>query len=610
MITYKDVPKSLRRNIEFRRDVLGAAAQDDQAKRELWELCRRDERFFFNVILFTYDPRLPDPARPFVTYPFQDEVLGRMAETFGKEDMLIVKSRDMGASWLSLGFIFHRWLFWDLQSILLGSRKEEYVDKAGDSKSLFGKFDFILKTLPTWMIPSHTRNKLHLRNHQNGSTIDGESTNSDFGRGDRRTLVFLDEFASVETAYEVESATRDVSNCRWYNSTPKGMGNAFHEKYEKLMELRPSSVMRLHWSQHPDKAIGLYTSNKDEVDNYRLKILDKHYPFPPDYKFIRDGKLRSPWYDEQCIRASSQQEIAQELDMDFAKSGWQFFDAEALRAIIAENAKPPLAEGEMIFHEGSNALPEFLPQKGGRLKLWVALDALGSFPRSETFVIGCDVCAGTGGSRSSNSVASVMGQTSGLKVAEFATHDIRPDEFAEYAMALGRFFHGLQQTQVAMLIWEDNGPGGVFGKRVIKRQYPLVFKRKSNEKSTLKKTTHLPGWWTSKENKKPLLGEYATALRLGDFKNPSLLALQECAEYIHEPNGDIIHSRSKVIKDIDPTVSGENHGDRVIADALCWRAREEGVRLVPTRGPRTPPPGSIGHRIELRKQEDAPKVWV
>ena len=66
-----------------------------------------------------------------------------------------------------------------------------------------------------------------------------------------------------------------------------------------------------------------------------------------------------------------------------------------------------------------------------------------------------------------------------------------------------------------------------------------------------------------------LLSEYKNALMLKTFWNPCKEALEECREYIHRITGKIEHSRCAGT--VDPTSTGENHGDMVIADALCLR---------------------------------------
>ena len=104
-----------------------------------------------------------------------------------------------------------------------------------------------------------------------------------------------------------------------------------------------------------------------------------------------------------------------------------------------------------------------------------------------------------GGDESSNSVASVANRRTGEKVAEFTTSQMSPTEFARHVVALCRWFHG------AFLIWEDNGPGGEFGKEVRDLGYRNVFYREG-EKSFDRKKTGTAGWWSGKEEKAATAG--------------------------------------------------------------------------------------------------------
>ena len=136
----------------------------------------------------------------------------------------------MGASWLCLRAIYHRWRHFRSQSFLLASRKEEYVDKSGDPKSLFGRSTTSCKpNRPGWRPNRIERIKLHLENIDMGSVIDGESANKDLGTGDRRTGVLLDEFSLVEEGHSVLAATQHVTRCRIFNATPKGARGAYFE---------------------------------------------------------------------------------------------------------------------------------------------------------------------------------------------------------------------------------------------------------------------------------------------------------------------------------------------------------------------------------------------
>ena len=43
--------------------------------------------------------------------------------------------------------------------------------------------------------------------------------------------------------------------------------------------------------------------------------------------------------------------------------------------------------------------------------------------------------------------------------------------------------------------------------------------------------------------------------------------MRECREYVFSQTGGLVHARSRSA--IDPSGAKDNHGDRVIADALC-----------------------------------------
>ena len=168
-------PRDLTANLGYREEILrfGYASPDNAAA--LRVMCRDDPEFFFDTFVYTYDPRQKPSRQPFILYPYQRESLADVSAAIGVHDLKILKSRDMGASWLVLTTFLWKWLFAPVgESYLLVSRNESYVD--GGSKSLFWKLDYVLDTLPGWLTPAYQRNKLRLTNLATGSSIDGEST--------------------------------------------------------------------------------------------------------------------------------------------------------------------------------------------------------------------------------------------------------------------------------------------------------------------------------------------------------------------------------------------------------------------------------------------------
>ena len=560
--------KTKAENIRFRKWCLDKTAEDEKWAEELWIMCSRDPLFYINTFVWTFDPRLvPNlTAVPFFTFKFQDNAIKEIIEAIlNQDDLLIEKSRDMGASWLVIACFEWLWHFRPMQSFLMGSRNEQLVDKTEDPKSLFWKIDFILKNLPSWLRPNYARKNLHLYNKDNGSTIDGESTTGEFARGDRRTAILLDEFATHENGHAALRATRDATGCRLFNSTPKGCGNAFYD-----MKMNPGcKKLRFHWSDDPRKNQGLYTT--DEDGNIKIldkgtvgyfKLGDKEYFYPDDYPFVIDvpGKLRSPWYDAQCKRVAHPSEIAQELDIDYLGSDYQFFYADELQKIIENTIKNPRWEGEVDIDMEALEVRSFTPRPGGRFKIWAEFDEKMQIDKGIEVVCGVDVSTGTG---ASNSVIDFGNATTCEDVAEFVCPNTSPDELAKIAVALARWFNE------AYMIWDAGGSGRIFGRKVLEARYHNIYYR-TDEKSISRKQSDIPGYFFTKENKVDTLGDIRSAMSNREYIVRSTEFIQECREYVYMLSSNSIeHSRSK--HTIDPSGAKDNHGDRVIAKALTWK---------------------------------------
>jgi hypothetical protein len=261
------------------------AEKSDEFKALLIERARRDPVFFFNQFCFTYDPR---PERkphhfPFITYPFQDELIEKLEESVDiLADLHLDKSRDMGASWVCLTWLVWKWWKNEPFSALVGSRKEDMVDNFQED-SLFGKIGYAIDALPKWAQPEGYRSDKHrrflrIRNPANGNTIQGESANRDFSRQGRYTVIFLDEYAFWDHADSGWTATGDSSPVRVAISTPYGMNN----KFADLKFHTDIRQLSLHWTLHPEK---------DEA-----------------------------WYEKEKLRRTAR-EVAQELDIDYEASG-------------------------------------------------------------------------------------------------------------------------------------------------------------------------------------------------------------------------------------------------------------------------------------------------
>jgi hypothetical protein len=529
-----------------RRSVLRPSAED---ARVLRGSCARREAGAFiqwlGLFAWTFDPRLPEGQRhqPFVPWPIQVRAGSDIWKAIREgRDVLIDKSRDMGASWLCLAAFAWWWLFVPDTPLLAASRKEDFVDAGGNPDCLFWKIDYLLSRLPSWMRPRTERRHMHLANLDNGSVIDGEATNPDLGRGGRRKAILLDEFAAVENAGEILAATADATPCRIYNSTPKGRANAFAE----VRFSSKAQVITLHWKEHPVKGKGA-----------RLITAP-------------DGKQRwtSPWYEAECARRTSRKEVAQEIDIDYLASGDAFFDLDVLQRIRASGQlRPPTAVGDLDFRvdtvsEGRSYRlgPVSFRENGGsrRLQIWVPL-VNGRPLQNRRYAGFADIGHGTG---SSNSVVKFADVNTREEVCSCATADLSPDAFADFCVALATWLGG---ESPAFLGWEANGPGGIFGRRVWRLGYGAVL---GNADLTIPWTPEDSkiGWYSSggpNGQKALLLGELRGALARGELTLHDEATIVEAERYIVYPSGT--PGPSDTVEETEGARAA--HGDRVIAAA-------------------------------------------
>lgn len=599
---YKFVPKTLPENLAFRRAMIEAGDADPAMARALWRMCKADLLFYVNVFCRTFSPKdYPDsPHRPFNTWDVQDDALTGISEAIGHHDIALPKSREMGATWCCLAAIEHRWHFWDGQAFLICSRKEELVDKRGSPKSLFWKIDYLHKFQPKWILPTRrslgdddpNRTRNHLENADNGSVIDGEATVPDLGRGDRLTAIFLDEAAFMDNARHIARATRDATRCRILNSTPNGTGGIGNEFYRSCHNPH-WKVKRLHWIQHPEKCRGAYRWGEGEIE-----LLDPGFKFPEGFPFIRDGKLRSPWYDLQCARANSDREISEELDVDFWGSGEQFFKGVMIEDYRKQHVMPPYYRGmyrrDIKKGEHGEDIPtgpyRWRESAKGQFKIWGTLHPATSIPFGDEFAVGADIAAGTGGDFSSNSCLKTIDKRTGRVVAGFVTNKMDPKEFAELAIAVCKWFNN------ATLNWENDGPTGIgFGNEVIRLGYSNLYFA-NVENLAFKKKTQRPGWCNRREGIASLLGEVQRAMRQGELVEPDEETLDELMQFVWK-NGKVVHDGSLATE--DESGKGKAHGDRGIALGVAWEACRDVPAMDPEPGEKPEAePGTIGFYIQ------------
>jgi len=608
---YANVPKEPAANIEFRRRCLDIAWNDKHARQQFWIMCSRDLLFYINVFGWILEPRdhaawQQHPAYgdareiPFITRPYQDEILLEMQELLGKRDMLCKKSREMGLSWMALYLFDWSWRFEPQVHYGLVSKDEDTMDKPGDQGSLMVKLDFIDEHLPTFLQPKE-RKRLYkdhvIHNRDNGSTITGCACTGDMFSGNRKRAIWCDELHKWPAGDDAAAlaSTQYVTNCRIFCSTfngQRGQSGAFFD----LCENKDADMARIetHWSRDPDKAAGLY---RYDAERDQIILLDKTYSFPPSYQFIKDDKTRSPYYDYECRRpGASARNVAAELDMDAGGATNRLFDA----ATIANARKQTRKEDFRCRLGQVRGLwqPQLLEAEEGPIQFWLPAKFEYSvdretgqvyIPPDRTFVIGQDISQGLGGAFGSYSAAVVLDRVTGEQVAEFRHHKMKPEAFAEFCFALGMAFNE------ALMCPEFTGPGNNFTTKLVELHYPRLWCRPKQKVALDNEDSDRPGY-DNRDGGRAALGELEMAMIRGKVLVRSERIVIECERYFENEHGDLKHPLVGKGRIDAPEKS---HGDSAIACAMAWWAVHTDLEIAAQQQPE---PEMEAHTLAWRRQ--------
>jgi phage terminase large subunit len=218
---------------------------------------------------------------PFVIFPKQREFVDYVIDKWrNRRPGLIEKSRDVGATWLSMALSCTLCLLYEGMTIGFGSRKGEYVDKIGTLKPIFPKGRIFMENLPDefrgdW-VAWRDAPFMRITFPHTHSLIAGEG-GDDIGRGDRTSIYFVDEAAHLPRPELVEASLSQTTNCRIDMSSVRGMANPFAQK---------------RWAGKIDVFI---------------------------FDWRDDPRKDQAWYDKQCQELDPVV-VAQEIDRDYAAS--------------------------------------------------------------------------------------------------------------------------------------------------------------------------------------------------------------------------------------------------------------------------------------------------
>ena len=269
-------------------------AVQGQPKKSLKELiaeeyrkCALDPIYFMKKYCVIQHPQRG--KIPFHLYNFQEDCL---QDFKNNRFNIILKSRQLGLSTLSAGFILWKMIFnTDFNALVIAT-------KVTVAKNLVEKVRVMHDLLPIWLRDggnsSVEDNKLSLK-LKNGSQVKAIASSPDAGRSEALSLLVFDEAAFIDDIDSIWTAATPAlstgGSCIAL-STPNGVGNWFHKQWmgaeEGTNEFNP---IKLHWTVHPERG--------------------------------------QKWRDEQTA-VLGEKLASQECDCDFVSSGNTVIDAEYL----------------------------------------------------------------------------------------------------------------------------------------------------------------------------------------------------------------------------------------------------------------------------------------
>lgn len=253
---------------------------------------------FINDWGCTFDPRNVGTSRPttlpFILFRRQREFIEWLHERLRKrQGGVVVKSRDMGVSWLCIAFGVWMLVFHSGSVIGFGSRKEDLVDKSDDPNALFWKARMFLNLLPAEFRPHGYREAKHAAHLRianpdpaaEGAAIIGEAGDN-IGRGGRTTIYFKDESAHWERPETSDAALSQTTNVPIDISTPNGEGNPFWAKVHN----GTLPVFEFDWRDDPRKGPAWYAQQKRDMTPVALaQEVDRDFGASVTNSFIGSG---------------------------------------------------------------------------------------------------------------------------------------------------------------------------------------------------------------------------------------------------------------------------------------------------------------------------------
>ena len=344
--------------------------------------------------------------------------------------------------------------------------------------------------------------------------------------------------------------------------------------HDAIVGLSASAGSRVLYIGNPLRTVGPFRDAARSADWHTISISALESPNVLAGEEVIPGLATRKWV-AQCRREWGTESAAYYARVlgEFPPTGASsFFNGAVLAEIEARDVREPAWQGRLeawrLDDKGRMLQSQLEAEPSGNLRLWVnpVLTQAGryEFPHDHNYVMGIDVSLGFG---ASNSVISIGDTTSREQVGQWADSNTAPHVLAQVVHQLAGLMEG--PSGPPFICWEANGPGQTLGVELEKIGAHYVYWDRDEESRS--KRGKRPGWHSSNTAKDWLLSLYRGAMATGDVTLRSSYSVAEAARYVYYPSGSV---GTDTMAD-ETTGARENHGDRVIADALMSFAFRE-----------------------------------
>lgn len=473
---------------------------DEECLREI-QKCAADPVYFLGKY-----GRILDPVRgplPFGLYPYQENAL---ADFMSHQYNIVLKSRQMGFSWLVAGFVLYVGMFFSNKNIQMISIKEQTAIR------LLAKVKYLYDYLPDWMKVRIIDDNKTLLTFEHGSRIESIPTSEDAGRSEGVTLLVIDEAAFVrwiDKVWQAAEPTLSTGGMCILLSTPNGASGFYHQTWMGAQ----AGTNGFHpifapWWDNP-----VFGAGK------RQKVVTNHLG-------KKSKQWVSAWYLDRLKRLGPRR-VAQEIDCEFLASGSNYFDTSVLM--------------ERFDKVVNKNLVRFISRWNDELRIF-------AHPKPEcTYVMGVDTATGHG---EDYSCISIREFTTWKQVATYRTQ-MPVANFAARAVELGRLYNN------AFVVGEENGCSiATLLQMRDTHNYPDDMFFRDVDVDT-QRPREIFGWMNTQKSRRVYLNSYEKFVRdsIKTFKDGRLIA--ELISFIVKPNG-----RAEAQEGY--------HDDMVFADLCCY----------------------------------------